>query len=219
MRDKEDGHAARLEIGEHRKQMIDFRIRQRRRRLVEHEDTAFEGERARHLHELRVGRRDVLHPLIRPDRQLKPLEELSRPRRHRPLVEPSAWPRELAPGKDVGGDSQVRKCQPFLEHHADATRERLPRPSLIERDAAEPHVAAIGPDDAGENLEEGGFAGAVLADARVRLAAGDAEADTVERPDRAERLVQIVELEISHARGHRNTIGAFIWRSRWRGGA
>ena len=60
-------------------------------------------------------------------------------------------------------------------------------------------LAGVGPDDAGEDLEQRGLAGAVLADERVRLALADGEGHPVERLHGAERLAHVVEFESRHA--------------------
>ena len=58
-----------------------------------------------------------------------------------------------------------------------------------ERLALPAHLAAIGLDESGEDLQQRRLAGAVLADQRVRLALGDVEADAAERVDGAERFL------------------------------
>ena len=70
--------------------------------------------------------------------------------------------------------------------------ERQPPPSPRE-------LAAVGRDDAGQDLEERRLAGAVLADERVASPAATAEADAAQRADGAERLPDVVELEPWHA--------------------
>ena len=61
VRDAQDRHAPASQIVQHAKQVVGFGRRQRGRWLVEHEHATIERERARDLHELAVGRRQVLH--------------------------------------------------------------------------------------------------------------------------------------------------------------
>jgi hypothetical protein len=51
------------------------------------------------------------------------------------------------------------------------------------------------PRSSGENLQQRGLAGPVLADERVRFPFGDGERDIAQRLDGAERLGDVHELE------------------------
>ena len=65
--------------------------------------------------------------------------------------------------------------------------------ATVDRDAG-----GVGGDDAGENLDEGGFAGAVLAHQRVDLAGLDAERRAAERGDTGIGLADVAEGEKGH---------------------
>ena len=54
-------------------------------------------------------------------------------------------------------------------------------------------MALVGLDQPGEQLDDGRFAGAVLAEQRVHGAGLDAEADVVDRDRGAERLAQALD--------------------------
>ena len=172
--------------------MVHLGIGQRRRRLVERQDAALERERARHLHELPVGRGQRAGEVVRRDGDVKPLDQRPGPVAHRPLAqEPAAS--QLAPGEDVGGHAQVRKREHLLVHDADAVRQRVARPRERDRPAVEAQLAAVGAEGAREDLQQRRLAGAVLADERVRLARRNVEADAAERAHGAERLADVAE--------------------------
>ena len=59
----------------------------------------------------------------------------------------------------------------------------------------EPDGAAIGPERAGDQVEERRLAGAVRADDAERGALGDGEIDAVRDLDRAESFAETLELE------------------------
>src|SRR5262249_14053859 len=79
--------------------------------------------------------------------------------------------------------------------HADSALERLPRIAEMQPLAAPVDRAGVGLDDARQDLQERGLAGAVLADERVRLCRGDVEAHAPEGLDGAERLADVPELK------------------------
>jgi hypothetical protein len=109
------------------KQMIRFRRRQRRRRLVEREQAAVERERAGDLEQLAVRNRQRLYRRIGRDRQLEAREEIAGARVHFGLAEPAEAPSDLPPREDVRGGRQVRKREHLLVHEPDAARQRIAR--------------------------------------------------------------------------------------------
>ena len=61
------------------------------------------------------------------------------------------------------------------------------------------NLAAVRSQAAREDVEQGRFPGAVLADDRVRLAARDRERHAAQRGDGAERFVDMLERDGVHA--------------------
>ena len=88
--------------------------------------------------------------------------------------------REL-PGEDVLGHRQRRVDGDFLEHQADAARNRLVERLRRVGRAVDRHDAGVEPFRAAENLEQGRFAGAVLADQRMNRAAAKRNGHVCER--------------------------------------
>ena len=61
--------------------------------------------------------------------------------------------------------------------------------------AVQDDLAAVGPQDAVDDVHQRRFSGAVLAGDRVHLAAAQLEVDAAQRLDRAERLADVRDLE------------------------
>jgi hypothetical protein len=95
-------------------------------------------------------------------------------------------PREIRPEGDVAGYVGETPVQPG----------RVP-PRIA---AQQPGLAAVGPEQAEQNPQRGGLAGAVRAEERVHFAGPDSQVKAVERADRTEPLLQPVDLD----RVHRN---------------
>ena len=95
MRHVEDRHAAVAQVVQDAEQVVGLGGRQRRGRLVEHEDAAIEGERPGDLHELAVRGGQPLHRRLRRERQMQAREQIARAQRAsraraEPLPAPSA---------------------------------------------------------------------------------------------------------------------------------
>src|SRR5262245_65378962 len=94
-------------------------------------------------------------------------QQRPRPLAHLAVAEPSAA-RQFAAGEDVARDRQVLEAEHLLVDHPDAPLERLARAAQVQALAAPVHVAGVRLDDARQDLQERGLAGAVLADESVR---------------------------------------------------
>ncbi len=73
-------------------------------------------------------------------------------------------------------------------HHADPGRECVARRGEVLRAPAEPHRARVFGVDAGDDLHQRRFAGAVLADQAVDFAGCEGEIHPAQRRDAAERF-------------------------------
>jgi hypothetical protein len=197
MRHVQDRRAGLLQFAQHAEQMIGFRIGERRRRFVEHEDPAIKGERARDLEELAVSGRQRAGERVRIDPQRQSTEHRLRAGAHRRLIK-AAEAADLPAAENVGRDAEVRQAQHLLVDHADAVLDGLARAGRGKRLAAPADLAAIGLDQPGQDLQQRRLAGAVLADEGVRFALGDIEADAAQRVDGAKRFVDALETE-AHA--------------------
>ena len=98
-----------------------------------------------------------------------------------------------APGRllaeiDVLGHAEVGHDAQLLVHHADARRQRLARRAEMHRPAVDRHAAVVLAVQAGDDLHQGRFAGAVLAHQAVDLAPAQHEVDVAQGRDAAERF-------------------------------
>ena len=104
----------------------------------------------------------------------------------------------LPPEPDVLGDRQVRDERELLEDRGDPGARRSAWAARVERLAEQSQLAVVGVQRAGEDLDEGALARAVLADQCVHFAARGLEVDVAERDDAAEALRHAARFEVGH---------------------
>ena len=97
--------------------------------------------------------------------------------------------RGLAAEEDVAGHAHQRDEVDLLVDRGDPGLLGLERAGEGTGSPAEPQFALVGPVHAGQDLDEGRLAGAVLADERVHLTGAQGEGDVVEGEDAGERLL------------------------------
>ena len=101
---------------------------------------------------------------------------------------------EAAPGMagdpEILGDRELRKHALDLQGALDAEPADLVRLESGDVAPVEEHAAAVGGQQARDQIEERGLAGAVRTDDRVQLRPGEAEAQVVDRGQAAEALGQ-----------------------------
>ncbi|CAM5406999.1 hypothetical protein SCALM49S_08130 [Streptomyces californicus] len=90
--------------------------------------------------------------------------------------------------EDVARHAHQRDEVHLLVDGGDPGLLRLERAGEADGFAADAHLPLVAPVDAGEHLDEGGLAGAVLADERVDLARAQREGDVVQGDDAREPL-------------------------------
>ena len=178
----------------------DSRGGKRRGRLVEDEHGGVAGQRLGDLDDLPLGKRQAADLLVGAARG-KPvaLEERQRLRPAAPARAPCA-----------SGDSASRRNQMFCSTVRSGMSEsswntaemparlRGARIGGEEGCPAEEDAALVGPDRAGEDLDEGAFSGAVLADQRVDLAGLGVELGARQRGDAAVALRNCRGFEQAH---------------------
>ena len=166
--DEEDRDALVAQVADQLEELGDLVRRERGGRLVHDEHADVERDRLGDLDRLLRGERQAARRAAHVDRdaelgedRLGFAEHLS-PADHLAAI--------LVADEDVLGDVQVGKEQRFLIDRGDAEALRLGGAADRDRLAGEQDLAAIGLVDAGDDLDQRRFAGAVLAEQRMDFA-------------------------------------------------
>src|SRR4029079_13521688 len=101
----------------------------------------------------------------------------------------------LAAQVHVLGDVEVVAQRQVLVDDLDAQRGDVARAVDIDARAVEEVVAGVAAVDAGDDLDQGGLAGAVVTDEGRHLPRVDGEVDVVEDVDHTEAVVDSAQLE------------------------
>ena len=174
--------------------------RQARGRLVEHQEVAVDDQRAGDGDQRFLGAREAVHARGRVD----VAADLRQRRRgaclRRAPVDEADRAGPAGPWKALADAHVLGDRHPFDE--AEVLVDEGDGLSLAARlgavaigRAANGDLTGIGTHDAAEGLDDGGFAGAVLAEEGDDLAPADREAHALERPRPAERLDDVVEAQ------------------------
>ena len=160
--DEHHGDAPRLQGGDDGEQPLDLALGERRGRLVHDQHLGLDRQRPRDLDELLLGGAQPLQHLLRTARQADDVEQLLRPRPHAGVVDAAEPPARHVAHEDVLEDAEIAEQAGMLVHDRDAAAGRLQRRPGLDRDAVDEHRTAVGPIDAGQQLDAGALAGAVL---------------------------------------------------------
>jgi hypothetical protein len=164
-------------------------------RLVHDDHARVRGQRLDDLDELLIGdRQPAGEPVgVEPDAEL--VEDGGRLAPHLSTVDPAEPLERLRADEDVLGDGEVGKERRLLEDDRDPGRLRLL--GVVEDGllAVEHEPPRVRPVDAGEDLDERGLPGAVLADQPVHLARVELDVAVLERVHGAEALLCVLEDE------------------------
>src|SRR5271166_1198742 len=166
----------------------------RRERLVEQQDSGLRIDRARHRDRLALSTRE------RADREFDRghvdadfIERLGRAPPHLAVVQQPQRPpaQQLAVQEHVVVDAEPVDQRQILIDAFDAERAGLIDRAELHRPALDEHLPGIGLVIAGQDLDQGRFAGAVVAEDAERLAPRHLERDARERGDAAKGLHQL----------------------------
>ena len=188
MRNEDETVAVVAQFAQGAKQTLDLGRRQRRGRLVKNDDAGARKQHARKLDKLLDADRQLAQHDLGIELEAQLLELLARALGHGRPVDGAQPVDGLNTQIDVLGHRQLRHDAQFLMHHADAVPQRIAGGMEMHRLAVEQHLAIEAGMDAGDDLHQGRFAGAVLADECVDLAAAQGEIHTSKRFDTAEGL-------------------------------
>ena len=194
--DIDDADALLAQHAHDRQQLLDVLLHQRGGRLVHDQHTRIPRQGARDLDPLPVRDRQRTHAVIDVDvLALQPVQQLARPRAHlRPVQRAPLGAWRMA-HEDVLRNRQVREQQQFLVHDRDALRRCGARRCEMHGLAIHLHLAAVGAMHAAHDLDQGRFAGAVLAQQGMHFAGTHVERDVLQHADARERFGDAGELD------------------------
>ena len=194
--DIDHGDAARLQLAHDVEEPSHVVFGQRRGRLVHDQDAGVLRQCAQDFDALAIadaeGADDAIGlQVVNRERG----QQIRRLLAHRAPVEPAEACARRMPHEDVLGDGELGKQQQLLIDRRDAGAPGVVRPLQIDRLAVDDDRAAIGRKHAGDDLDQGRFAGAVLAKQRVDLALRDVERDAGKRADAGKGLLDVAYRE------------------------
>ena len=189
VRDEDDGDAAPLEIAHEIEEIFLLLGRQGRGGLVENDDLGAVQHRAGDFHHLLLGGAERADDRRRRDVEIERLQELLRG----DVDAAGAIVEFLLTEKQVLRHRHGRDQRVLLKHHADAEIARLQRGLGRDFDAVYRHNARGQRHDSGHHLGERRFAGAILADQRMNLAARQVEIDFADRRHAGIKLGRVAQ--------------------------
>ncbi len=169
--DVDDAHAVRAQLPDDAEQLVDLRFRQCRRRLVHDQHVGIERQRLGDFDHLLRGDSQVRHLGARVELEVQATQQLARLLVNLLFVKHKGQAQtRLAANEDVLGNGQVGHQVEFLMDHADA--QVLGGPGVVDLDlfASDQDPARVLRVNAGEDLHQRRFSGAVLPDQRVHFA-------------------------------------------------
>ena len=185
MGDVDDGDAAGFEFFEEGEEVFAFPNGERAGWFVHDDDFGADTERGGDLRHLFLAGGEVLHLRIDVERGFDLFEHAAGALAHGGVIDrgQEAW--EFAKA-EIFGDGEVRAESEFLVNHGDAEAAGGEWIGGMNEFAVEENFAGVGGVNAGQNFAQGAFAGAVLADEGVAMAALDGEGDSVQGEDAGE---------------------------------
>src|SRR5688572_6287970 len=204
--DIDDAFALRPQVADDLEQMRDFPLGQGRGRLVHDQDVGFVGDRLGDLHHLAVRNRQVAHLDLRIDPDVELLEQGRGLAAQRGMIDEPQGVLGLAPDPDVLRHGHEGHQVQLLMDHGNAVLQRVQRRGQPDVLAAQLERAGIRMIDAGNDLHERGFAGAILAHQGVHRAGPEPERDIIQRDDARKLLSDALDLQKISRSGGRGAV-------------
>ena len=181
MGDEDNRDAMSLEVPDDLEQERDLVGVEARRRLVEHQHPCVVLERPGDGDELLDGDRIRAERPLDVDVDIEALQTLPGALSRRSPIDESKLLR-LAQKRQILGHRHGRDKVDLLIDRADPERLRVARLADVDRATVEPDFAFVPLQGAGQDLDQGRFAGSVLAHERMDFARLHLEVDAIERP-------------------------------------
>ena len=169
--DEDDGDTLVAQAAQQREQRVGLVRGQGRGRLVHQEDARAQGQGLGDLDQLHLRAAQPRHRQRRVDVEIQQIQPALRLGPHLGIVDPADRTRPQPLQHDVLGHREARDQVALLVDDADPGGDRRARIGEANRAAIEQQLARIGLVDAGQDLDQGGLAGTVLAQQRVDRAA------------------------------------------------
>ena len=180
MRDKDDTHLLFPQLPQDGEHLFDFRIGQRRRRLVHDDDFCVHQQSAADFHDLLIRRIQIAHHLFGIERQSHALKYAARLLNHPLMVKKPVLLFQLAPDKHVFVNRQIIDEVQLLMDKRDARIQRLRRRIKLHLFAIQQNLARIRLQNAAQNIHQCRFARAVFAKQRTDFALAQLKAHGLE---------------------------------------
>jgi hypothetical protein len=180
--------------------LVGFGFRERGGGFVEDEEGGAVLNGATDFDELFAGGAEALDVPFGLEGEVVLLDQLAGAVHHGGAVDEAEAAGEFTAEEDVLGDGEVRGQEGLLVDHGDAFVSSFDGIGEVDRAAFPEHLAAVATVHAGDNLHEGGFAGAVLAHDKVDLAGLDRQVALAECDNSTEAFFNTFEFEQHHKR-------------------
>ena len=164
--DEQERHPLVAQPADEIEENMDFVRRQRRGRLVEYEDSRLAEERLGNLDHLLAAERQLLDRHVGRLGEADEVADLAHLAQQRIVVDQSHAPR-IGAEPDILGDRQARRQAQLLLDHRDAASARVGGRKVMDGLAVDDDFAAVRREHAGQQIDEGRLAGAVLTEQRV----------------------------------------------------
>ncbi len=189
-------------------------VGQRRCRFVHEQKPRIGGKATANRHDLPFGNRELTDDGVERQVRAEARQDFRGSCAHGLAAYGRERRAELLVDGDVFPHAEVRKQREVLIDDLDAQLLRLIGRQVIEGRAVDDDAAArVGSIDAGDDLDERGFAGAVLSDQAMHFAGIHRPVDAVEGDRSAETLADVLEFEKRRAGGIESVM-RFVWLAR-----
>jgi hypothetical protein len=195
MRDEEQGGALGTEGAHHIEEAVDLGRRERGCRLVHDDDPRVERQRLDDLNDLLVCDGEASSRAVRVEWHPQAAHQPPDTAVHFGTVDPPPTGEGLTAHEDVLGNRQVGEQGGLLVDDRDTRRASRCRPAEVGVVAVQDETPGIRAMHTGDQLDDGGFACAVLTHQAVHLARSECYRHVLDGPDGAERLGDAVKCE------------------------
>ena len=192
--DEDDRDAVVAQLSEQLEEGGRLMLGDRGGRFVEQQNLGLAGQRLGDLDDLHLRHRQAAHFGARVDAGVEQIEIAARLPLDGAIVD-KAVPGRQSLEQNVFPDAEARDEISLLMNRGDALAERIARRAELNRVAVQENAAGIGANEAGDDLDQRRFAGAVFAHQAMDFARLQVERNAVERLDAGEGFTDRFERE------------------------